>query len=327
MRNVVLKRKSFQDEPYLSKLDAVSYQPIFIMGLHRSGTTLLYELLGKSGAFNIITAYHALHYDELLANYFEGTAMSTRQELNDWFAAQHMENRLFDHIKLNADMPEEYAMILHAKAGSMSLNKRNFPVFDQLCRKIQLISDRSLPLLLKNPFDFINFLKIKEMKPMAKFVFIFRNPIQILNSQLIALHKSMTSNDPYIARLSKSYSLLQRLRPLIDIIRWVTNPSSRGQIIRRFLVWKIISQMNYYIYHIEFLPRTEYVELRYEDLCEKPTELIRSIFDFLGMEPRIAMDFSLHVHPRSLKLLATLARDEVKLQAKFKRIMAYNGYM
>lgn len=297
------------------------------MGLHRSGTTLLYELLGKTRSFNIITAYHAIHYDELAADYFEGTALRTRQDLNDWFTAQHMETRLFDNVKLNADMPEEYAMILHAKAGSMSLNKHNFPVFDQLCRKVQLISDNSLPLLLKNPFDFINFLQIKEMMPTAKFVFIFRNPMQILNSQLIALHKSMTSNDPYIARLSKTYSLLQRIRPLIAVIRWVTDPSSKGQLARRFMVWKIIRQMNYYINHIEFLPRTEYVELRYEDLCEKPVELIRSIFDLVRMDPRIAMDFDFHVRPRVLKLLSTLTRDEAKLRAKFKGIMAYNCYM
>ena len=297
------------------------------MGLHRSGTTLLYELLGKTGSFNIITAYHAIHYDELLADYFEGTALRTRQDLNDWFTAQHMETRLFDNVKLDADMPEEYAMILHAKAGSMSLNNHNFPVFDQLCRKVQLTSDHSLPLLLKNPFDFVNFLQIKEMMPTAKFVFIFRNPIQILNSQLIALHKSMTSNNPYIARLSKTYSLVQRIWPLNALISWATNPSSKGQLARRFMVWKIISQMNYYINHIKFLPRTEYLELRYEDLCEKPVELIRSIFDFLTMEPRIAMDFGLHVRPRAVKLLPTLARDEVKLLAKFKGIMTYNCYV
>ena len=297
------------------------------MGLHRSGTTLLYELLGKTGSFNIITAYHAIHYDVLVADYFEGTTLRTRKDLNDWFTAQHMETRLFDNVKLNADMPEEYAMILHAKVGSMSLNKHNLPAFDQLCRKVQLISDHSLPLLLKNPFDFINFLQIKEMMPTAKFVFIFRNPIQILNSQLIALHKSMTSNNPYIARLSKTYSLLQRIRPLNALISWATDPSSKGQIARRFMVWKIIRQMNHYINHIKFLPRTEYVELQYEDLCEKPVELIRSIFDFLKVEPRIAMDFGLHVRPRALKLLPTLARDEVKLLAKFKGIMTYNCYM
>lgn len=296
------------------------------MGLHRSGTTLLYELLGKTGSFNIVTAYHVVHYEELLADYFEGTAQRTRQELNDW-CAQRMATRLIDNVKLNADMPEEYAMILHAQAGTMFLSKKNFPIFDQICRKIQLTSDPALPLLLKNPYDFISFLQIKKMLPEAKFVFILRNPMQILNSQLKALHKNIAVNNPYVGRLSKTYSFLHRIRPLVAVMRWATDPSSTGQLARRFMVYKIKNQMHYYNNHIHLLPRTEYVTLRYEDLCEKPNELINSIFALTGVQPRIAVDFSAHIRPRPFKLLSPLARDEEKIRAGFKDIMSYNGYI
>ncbi|MHA2283895.1 MAG: sulfotransferase, partial [Promethearchaeota archaeon] len=84
---------STRDEPYFSKLDNVHYRPVFILGFHRSGTTLLYELMAMTGSFKIITTYHVLYYDELLANHFEGTADQAHQELNDWFASLNIKTR------------------------------------------------------------------------------------------------------------------------------------------------------------------------------------------------------------------------------------------
>jgi hypothetical protein len=39
--------------------------PLFILGLQRSGTPLLYEMFAASGEFDISTAWHVICYDEL----------------------------------------------------------------------------------------------------------------------------------------------------------------------------------------------------------------------------------------------------------------------
>ena len=54
------------DAPHLPKLESVPVRPVFILGEPRSGTTLLYKLLGLSGCFNIVTVYHLMRYDELM---------------------------------------------------------------------------------------------------------------------------------------------------------------------------------------------------------------------------------------------------------------------
>ena len=317
---------STRDEPYFSKISNIHYRPVFILGLHRSGTTLLYELMGMTGSFNIITAYHALYYDELLANHFENTADQAHQELNDWFVSMNIKTRFIDNVQMNADMPEEYGMILHAKSRKMTITRGNFPIFEQICRKIQVISDPSRILLLKNPWDFDRFLDLKQMMPEAKFVFIHRNPIDVLNSALKALHSSWSGTNPYIARLSKAYARLHKISPLMAISRWVTNPASTGQLIRRILTARIVRIMTYYRKNIESLPPNEYVSVRYEDLCENPAGLLTGIMDLAGVKPRFEVSYDDHIRPRSMRLLPTLTRDEQKLRTKFRDVMGYLGY-
>ena len=39
--------------------------PVFILGLHRSGTTLLYEMLAETGYWNCVWAWHVIRVDDL----------------------------------------------------------------------------------------------------------------------------------------------------------------------------------------------------------------------------------------------------------------------
>ncbi len=307
----MFRNSSSRDEPYLSRIAEINFRPIFILGLHRSGTTLLYELLSMSGSFNILTAYHVLYYDELLTIHLEGTADQTRQELNEWFASLNLRTRLIDNVKMNADMPEEYGMILHAKNGKMAITERNFPLFDQLCRKIQFISDPSRILLLKNPWDFDRFLMVKKRIPEAKFLFIHRNPMHVLNSQVKALQKNWSVTNPYISRLSKAYARIHNTPLLMVFFRLAMDPSSNlHQLVRHFLTRNIVKSMTYYIRNIKSLSKSEYVSLRYEDLCDDPIGHIRRIFNLAGVEPRVAVRFEDHINRRPLRLLPKLEHAE-----------------
>jgi len=56
------------DDQYRHKIKNLSYKPVFILGLHRSGTSILYKMLQSTGEFNTLTAYDVVYYNRLLYN-------------------------------------------------------------------------------------------------------------------------------------------------------------------------------------------------------------------------------------------------------------------
>jgi hypothetical protein len=63
-----------------------------------------------------------------------------------------------------------------------------------MCKKIQFIAGNDKPILLKNPYDFPNFLYIKRVFPNARFVFIHRNPLKTISSTLNAIKMILKNN-------------------------------------------------------------------------------------------------------------------------------------
>ena len=56
------------DDTYKNLLSDFTGQLVFIMGCHRSGTSLLYHLLAYTGAYNYVSAYDSICYNELIQN-------------------------------------------------------------------------------------------------------------------------------------------------------------------------------------------------------------------------------------------------------------------
>jgi Sulfotransferase family len=170
------------DRPYLNLLPQADFSPIFIMGDHRSGTTLLYKTLVATGCFNFVRAYHIIKYNEILYNRIHQTENRAIEELEELFKSLEISDRNIDRVMATPDLPEEYGFILKNVAGDNScITKQNLPVFQQLCRKIQFASDPDKPLLLKNPWDLPQFMYVKSVVPNAKFIFIHRHPIHVIN--------------------------------------------------------------------------------------------------------------------------------------------------
>ena len=49
---VISIKKKILDSPNKKILKNIKFNPVFILGLHRSGTTILYEILAKTGRLN-----------------------------------------------------------------------------------------------------------------------------------------------------------------------------------------------------------------------------------------------------------------------------------
>jgi hypothetical protein len=315
-----------RDAPYLGQLSGVTYDPVFVLGELRSGTTILYKLLALSGSFNYLTAYQSLYYGQLLANHNNGTTAQVCQELNDLLRALGVSTRLVDEIEFTADYPEEYCFVLQARSLSFRLRRRNLRTFDQLCRTLQYTGDRGRRLLLKNPFDFDNFLTIKRLVPSARFVFIHRHPLFTLNSMLQMVRRNWREGNVIFQLYSPTYARLQGNHAFRGLVQWLLKSDSPLQLGRRMLARRIARRARYYRQHITELPDADYLSLRYEDLCRDPQGQMERIFLFLGEAPRHAVDYAPWIRPRRLDLLPDLKRVEATLQQRFQTAITYHGY-
>lgn len=315
------------DDEFLDRLRDVHYRPVFIMGAHRSGTTLLYKLLGMTGAFQVMTAYHVLRYRELISNHERGRTREAQRELEELFESLGLRTRLIDGMELNAKMPEEYGIVLMRELRQRVLDARSYPKFDEICRKLQYISESpDKPLLQKNPWDFDQFLTVRKLFPSAPFIILHRHPLLTLNSQLRALRDLWQADNPYVELLAGD--LAKRLkRPWVrPILRWVSNPHARIRVGERVLISRTRQTLKYFLKHIESLPPESYVSLRYEDLCRDPNGEMARVMSFLNLAPRIEHDFSQTVSPRRTHLLPGLERNTRTICEKFREYIDYHGY-
>ncbi len=284
----------------MSLLDGVEFRPVFILGEHRSGTTLLYKMLGLSGGFNIVTVYHLLRYDELLSRHLEHSEPAGKAELNAMFRSRGLDTRLIDNMPLDADMPEEYCMLLHQRTKTLKLQPRNLALFAEFCRKLQVTQVPELPLLLKNPWDFANFGYIHSVFPGAKFVFIHRHPLDVLSSQLKALRSNWNEGgNPYVEMLNETSAKLNRSKWFLPIMRRIGAPDAPGHLVRRFMLRMSERGREYFRRNIDRLPPESWTSVRYEEFCQHPKASIDQILDFVGTRPRTTVEYDSWIQKRA----------------------------
>ncbi|KYK20388.1 hypothetical protein AYK25_08965 [Thermoplasmatales archaeon SM1-50] len=295
-----------RDASFLEEIRHVSFQPVFILGLHRSGTSILYKMLTATGCFNPVTAYHLINYDELLSNYHENMEHDAKQKLTESLLKNGLTDRGIDRLKVTADFAEEYGFLLGTQTIKMSLTKRNVRLFTELCKKIQFIAGNDKPILLKNPYDFSNFLFIKQLFPTAKFVFIHRHPLKTISSTLNAIRTIVKEKNPYTAKLSKIYD------------RWYTNPLLHHAL--RFIFWTVpecgvmlITRItahatSCYLKNIGNLSSDDYISITYEALCQHPQETLEYIMEKLSVSMTSNIDAALMINPRRVHVERNVQR-------------------
>ena len=277
------------------------------MGLHRSGTTLLYKILNETGNFIILTTYDVIHYDQLLYNHINKIEKKEKSNLNNLMQKKGIINRKFDQMKVGANREHEYVDIFLNRNYSTKLTQKNNRLFDEMCRKLKFISKKNKPILLKNPFDYPNFLKIKELYPNAKFIFIHRHPLDVLNSCMYVLKSHYSKKNNYIALYDKNYSKIYNNPLTRYFLRFYYIKFPLG-IFQE--IFSIIRGNNYYLKNINKLSEKDYIPITYETLCSYPNKTIQSITNFLDIKCKI--DFSNYIKPRKLKLY-----PEVKIMKRY----------
>jgi hypothetical protein len=303
------------DAPHLHLLEQVSFDPIFIMGDARSGTTVLYDLLARTGCFNIVTVYHVLRYQELLRNHLEGRTQEAKDELANEMEAKGIVDRKADRFLVGPEAPEEYGWLIDA--WPKHIKPKTLPAFMEMCRKIQYISDPGKPLLIKNPDEYNNFVRVGRLLPRARMIFNHRNPVAILNSWIHATRSIFYEKNPFAEMLSKHYENLWQTPSHLRLAQFLL--SDKWSMAFRLGSSHVASRARYYLKHIGEMPEAGYTSVSYEQLCTDPDQTVAGILEFLGLTPERPVDFRALIKPRGLRLLPTVAEHLPKLDKKLRR--------
>jgi len=287
------------DEKYLDKIENVNFNPVFILGLHRSGTSILYKMLVSTGHFNSVTAYHIINYEELLSNYLNKKEITAKNNLTDYIKSQGQKDRGIDRLKITADFAEEYGFLLGRYSSKNNITSKNVKYFNELSKKVQFISNNNKLILLKNPWDLPNFMTIKKLIPNAKFIFIHRHPYKTLSSFIKATKLIMKKENPYTSMIYRNYKTTYENPLMLKGTRFLFSDYTPFSAI---YLTKIDSKgVNYYIKNVSKLPKDDFVEITYENLCKTPNLTIKKILDFLKIKSK-NKDFSSYIKPRKTNL-------------------------
>jgi hypothetical protein len=310
------------DRRHLHLLQDVTFDPVFIIGDHRSGTTVLYQLLASTGAFNVVTAHDVIHYHRILDDHLAQRTADTRKVLARRFGALGLANRGIDGVAVTPDLPEEYGFVID-HSGRPRLSPRTRPALIELCRKVRFIGgDR--PVLLKNPWDVLTFAYVKTAFPSARLIFVHRHPMKVMSSQLSAMRVLMDRKNEYVSMLSAQYRKVYGSPLLRSLQRALTG--RRFRIGARLVGYHVKKVARYYLRHVDDMPPGDIVELRYEDMCAEADATLERLLAFLGVRNRADAPARGLLQPRGGTVLPDVLEEYRRIRPALASYCARLGY-
>ncbi len=248
---------------------------VFICGVHRSGTTILYNLLAEFGGFAFPTPFHINAFDAFRQRGLD-VALALRPRLAAEFQRRGIVDRFIDDIDATIASPEEYGFVLPGG----TLRPDTLPAFEALCEFVAATSPQvGAPLLMKNPRDMIHLAAIMAQFPRARFVVIHRRPEHVLYSRGRELRELFHRRsayqaiiEPLYARLSASpvtfraLGLATRIEPLFSL----------------YLARRQVRELRAYLAAVTAGVAEACIELRYEDLLAAPGTELNRVLEFLA---------------------------------------------
>lgn len=312
------------DDPHLDLLEQVDFTPVFILGPHRSGTTLLYQMLQASGQFNVVNTYHVIHYDEIVHNHLNHAENAAKEALESHFREKGLNHRIIDDIKVGPDLPEEYGFILRNASFKPYVDETSLAKFIELCKKIQLSSVAGRPLLLKNPRDFSRFRFLHQNFPRSKFIFVHRDPIQTINSHVKAIRAVFRARSEYQATINHSYRRMfaNPLRLFLGRMR----VSARLGLDLRRVRRDYERRVNRFLENIESFPGQAYYSVKYDELCSRPASVVSEILAFLQLPAMQPVDYAALIRKRDVVLLDGVRKERPAIRRSLRTYYQYCSF-
>jgi hypothetical protein len=237
-----------------------------------------------------------------------------------------MTRRRLDEVAISPLAPEEYGLILDNAGTGLRISKRNMYLVREMCTRLRTEPGR--PLVLKNPWDCANFIRMKTLIPEARFVFIHRHPERTLHSHLNATRDLLESRNDFGALIWKRYAQLYSgtlyKNLVLDLCRRIMIRQRRLSV--RLLTPITSYALAYFAKNIGRLDKSDYLSIRYEDLCERPSELLRKILDFAGIDPSYEVRPLTPSMPRKVALLPEVEWYRDAIARKNAAYMKMHGY-
>jgi Sulfotransferase family len=311
------------DELYLDRLQGISYRPVFIIGPHRSGTTILYRVLGQTGCFNLTTAYHIVYRDRLLELRFTGREQATREEMTRLFTEKGLLGGEHNSAPITPDIPEEYCFALEHQGRRILVDTANLESFDLFCKKLQVLQDPARPLLLKNPYDTLNFPYLHQTLPKARFVFIYRHPVDVVNSQMTLLRRIFEKKSEYHALIFDRYRRLTESPARMAAVRFFY--SERFPFMVRQVSHYVSRNFDYMMEHVGELGDAA-LGVTYPELCSQPAQTVRHILDFLGLQEPQEQDYSRLIRSRDPAILPDVEKHRAWIEKRNEAYLRRFGF-
>ena len=246
--------------------------PVFILGHWRSGTTHLYNIMTKSGAwgyvppvatglpwdlFGIARVFNPLLERALPDHrYIDNIPVTPESPQEDEIAMANMSDLSFYH---GIYFPQAFGELVQRGLffdGCSAREVKNWQTrFIYLLRKLSKLQDYK-PMLIKNPVYTGRLAMLREMFPDAKFVHIHRNPYEVF-----------VSMRNFYKKLLAEFALQSYEH--VDIDETILSVYDR--------------MMRALEADAADLPADKYIELRYRDLDDNPMDAIESIYDALSL--------------------------------------------
>lgn len=281
-------------------------------------------MIQSTDEFNSVTTYHIMQYNRLIYNHIHNLDEKAKVKLNNYLASHNGENRGIDQLKMEADLPLEYAFLIDDGYVFNHLTENNIGRFKEICKKIQFIEGKNKRFLAKNPWDFANFMFIKKHLPKAKFVFIHRHPYPFLNSSLKALRTLTEQRTVYSDVISPTAKKLAEnpiLKILSKMLLFKYFPIALPLIVEHHAL-----QAHYFLKNINKLNNKDFINIRYEDLCENPVRTMVDIIDFLDLEEDNINRFEQFIKPRHLQISTDVKQVQDYIYQRMKAYFSYFKY-
>jgi hypothetical protein len=279
---------------------------------------VLYKALAETRAFNVVTAYHVIRNRDMVANFSAGTEAEARGDLAAEFTRLGLTDRGIDGMPVTPDLPEEYGWLIDT-AARPRLRPSTLPALINLCSRIRLTGgDR--PVLLKNPWDVLNFVFVKASFPRATLIFMHRHPLSVMNSQLAATRALLAARNAYLALLSPWYDGLFNRPVALGIARALS-----GRPGARIVARHVRKAAQYYLDHVAAIPPADCIELRYEDLCAAPQATVDRLLAALNL-PAARGAFTDLIRPRRPAVLPEVLNRYRRVRPSLAAYCSRHGY-
>jgi hypothetical protein len=231
---------------------------------------------------------------------------------------QREETRVIDDVRLTEDLPEEYGFVL----PNRRLTEESAPMLDSLYRDLAVRRGPGKMALLRNPWDLSRTGLIHQVFPRASFVFVVRDPVPTINSQLHAIRALLAERSEYHCLLDPRYRRLVRRKRLFAFYRFV---ASRGRMVDR-LTKDFVRSTDRLIQDLPRLPQDRWTVLKYEDLIRDPAKELARVHEFLGLPPGNVPGPANEIRPRGRTLDPHVEAGVPKIRQRTRSFRETFGY-